>query len=189
MVGTTPCMYYHPIREMRCLVHGDDFVCVGETEELRWLEEKLKERFEIKSKMMGLRDGESREERILNRVIRVSENGWEYEADQRHADLIIRETGADKLSPLSHPGGDKKTIEEEERSEELRGQEATRFRAVAARSNYLAADRPDIQYAVKEVCRRMAKPVSSDWKKLVRLARYLRGAPPLRVEVRLAGCR
>ena len=24
-----PCMYYHPGRAMRCLVHGDDFVCVG----------------------------------------------------------------------------------------------------------------------------------------------------------------
>ena len=42
------------------------------------------------------------------------------EADQRHADLIIRETGVKKLSPLSHPGGEKKTIEEEERSEELK---------------------------------------------------------------------
>ena len=173
-----PCMYYSAAREIRFLVHGDDFVCVGEAEELQWLEKCLKERFEIKSKMTGLREGESREERILNRVIRVSESGWEYEADQRHADLIIRETGASKLSSLSHPGGDKKTIEEEVKSEELKGQEATRFRAVAARSNYLAADRPDTQYAVKEVCRRIAKPVSSDWKKLVRLIS----------KVRLAAC-
>ena len=174
-----PCMYHSPERGMLCLVHGDDFVCVGEAEDLQWLEKRLKERFEIKSKTMGLKDGESREERILNRMIRVSEHGWEYEADQRHADLIIRETGAEKLSPLSHPGGDKKTIEEEEKSEELQGQEATRFRAVAARANYLAADRPDIQYSVKEVCRRMAKPVKSDWNKLVRLARYLKGSPRL----------
>ena len=93
-------MYYHPVREMRCLVHGDDFVCVGESEDLKWLEERLKERFEIKSKMMGLRDGESREERIFNRVIRASESGCEHDADQRHADLIIRETGADTMSPL-----------------------------------------------------------------------------------------
>ena len=112
-------------------------------------------------------------------MIRVSEDGWEYEADQRHADLIVRETGADKMSTLSHPGGDKKAIEEEGRSDELQGKEATRFRAVAARANYLAADRPDIQYSVKEVCRRMAKPVESDWQKLVRLARYLKGAPRL----------
>ena len=129
---------------------------------------------------MGLKEGESREERILNRVIRVTKEGWEYEADQRHADLFIQEVGASKLSALSHPGGDKKVIEaEEEQSEELQGKEATRFRAVAARANYLATDRPDVQYAVKEVCRRMAKPVKSDWHKLVRLARYLKGAPRL----------
>ena len=81
------------------------------------LKERLSERFEIKTKLMGLRAGESREERILNRVIRVTDDGWEYEADQRHADLIIQETGASKLNALSHPGGDKTVIEEEEQSE------------------------------------------------------------------------
>ena len=25
-----PCMYHHPSRGLRCLVHGDDFVCVWE---------------------------------------------------------------------------------------------------------------------------------------------------------------
>ena len=55
-----PCMYYHPGRKMRCLVHGDDFVCVGEAADLKWLEDRVKERFEIKSNTMGLRHGESR---------------------------------------------------------------------------------------------------------------------------------
>ena len=90
---------------------------------------------------------------------------------------IAKQTGADKASTLTHPGGEKNTIEEEEKTEELVGAEATRFRAVAARANYLAADRPDIQYAVKEVCRKMAKPARGDWQKLVRLGRYLKGAP------------
>ena len=104
---------------MLCLVHGDDFVCVAKAGDLKWLKDQLSQRFEIKTKTMGLRKGESREERILNRVIRVTENGWEYEADQRHSDLIIQETGADRMSTLSHPGGDKKIIEEEEKGEEL----------------------------------------------------------------------
>jgi len=174
-----PCLYMHAGREMMCLVHGDDFVCVSSSANLVWLKSRLSERFEIKTKLMGLKAGESREERILNRVIRVTEEGWEYEADQRHADLIIKESGAASLSPLSHPGGGKRTIEQEEQIEELQGREATRFRAVAARANYLQADRPDIQYSVKEICRRLAKPVTSDWQKLVRLARYLKGAPRL----------
>ena len=49
------------------------------------------------------------------------------------------------MSTLTHPGGDKKVMEEAEKSAELVGAEATRFRAVAARMNYLASDRPDIQ--------------------------------------------
>ena len=36
--------------------------------------------------------------------------------------------------------------------------EATRYRAAAARANYLSADRPDILFAAKEACRFMAKP-------------------------------
>ena len=81
------------------------------------------------------------------------------------------------MSCLTHPGGDKQVMAVEAETEALVGAEATRFRAVAARANYLSGDRPDIQYAVKEVCRRMAKPVKGDWEKLIRLGRYLKGAP------------
>ena len=92
----------------------------------------------------------------------MTEEGWEYEADQRHADLIVKETGADKMSTLTHPGGDKLIIVPEGETGSLVGAEATPSRAVAARANYLSGDRPDIQYAVKEICRRMAKPVRGD---------------------------
>ena len=55
---------------------------------------------------------------------------------------------------------------------------------MAARANYLSADRPDIQYAVKTICHRMAKPVEGDWQKLARLGRYLKGAPRCVLEYR-----
>ena len=51
--------------------------------------------------------------------------------------------------------------------------EATRFRGTAARINFLAADRPDLQYASKETSRRMANPQNQDWELLKRVARYL----------------
>ena len=88
------------------------------------------------------------------------------------------------MSSLTHPGGDKKVMGEEEKSEELVGAEATRFRAVAARANDLAADRPDIQYAVKEICRKIAMPVEGDCHKLVRLGRCLKGSPRCVLEYR-----
>jgi len=53
---------------------------------------------------------------------------------------------------------------------------------VAARANYLAADRPDVEYAVKEICRKMCKPAEGDWQKLIRLGRYLKVAPRCVIE-------
>ena len=65
----------------------------------------------------------------------------------------------------------------ENEGEALSKADAGIFRALAARANYLAQDRPDIQYAVKEIARRMAKPAGADWALLKRLARYLIGVP------------
>ena len=56
----------------------------------------------------------------------------------------------------------------------MEGAEARLFRACSARANYLAQDRPDLQYAVKEIARRMARPTGKDWILLKRLARYLK---------------
>ena len=47
---------------------------------------------------------------------------------------------------------------DESRPSTLSAEQASLYRAITARCNYLQPDRPDIQYAVKEVCRRMAKP-------------------------------
>ena len=51
------------------------------------------------------------------------------------------------------------------------------YRAGAARANYLALDRPDIAFAAKELCRRMAAPCETDLGSLRHLARYLLGVP------------
>lgn len=51
--------------------------------------------------------------------------------------------------------------------------DATKYRAITARLNFLAFDRADIQFAVKEAARKMAVPVHDDWHLLKRLGRYL----------------
>ena len=65
----------------------------------------------------------------------------------------------------------------EEEKELLEPKQAKEYRALAARANYLATDRADIQYAVKEICRGMANPTRGDWRKLKRLGRFLIGRP------------
>ena len=41
----------------------------------------------------------------------------------------------------------------------------------------MSQDRPELQYSVKEVCRGMSSPTYSDFQRLKRIIRYLKGAP------------
>ena len=52
----------------------------------------------------GGRAGNFLETRVLNRIIRVTEDGWEYEADQRHADLIVEGLGLSQAKSALTPG-------------------------------------------------------------------------------------
>ena len=120
---------------------------------------------------------EKREGRVFNRIVRVSEDGWEYEADQRHADLIIKGSNMTEAKSAKTPGEETKKDQEDEDAEELNKNGGKEFRGLAARANYLSAARGDIQHAVKELCRGMAAPTRGECKKIRRLARYLIGRP------------
>ena len=50
---------------------------------------------------------------------------------------------------------------------------ATQCRSIAARCNFLAPDRPVIQYACKEICRRISAPIRPCWSLLKKLGRCL----------------
>ena len=60
---------------------------------------------------------------------------------------------------------------------ELDSGEATRYRACAARCNFLALGRPDIAYVVKEACRARSKPTNHDRQKLKHIVRYIKLHP------------
>ena len=58
--------------------------------------------------------------------------------------------------------------------EHLEPEDATRFRGIAARTNFLSLDCPDLRFPVKQMSREMAKPmVGSSWKRMKKVARYL----------------
>ena len=61
------------------------------------------------------------------------------------------------------------------KGEVLSSSEATTYRALSARVNYLAMDRPDIAYAAKELCKDFAQPTQDSYLKLKRVVRYLAG--------------
>ena len=61
--------------------------------------------------------------------------------------------------------------------QEMLPDDQTLYRALAARLNFLAVDRPDLLHAAKECSRRMSKPRNKDWEALKRICRYLIGCP------------
>ena len=116
---------------------------------------------------------EGSECRLLNRVVRCTLEGWEVEPDQRDADMLVQALELKGANGVTTPWEHDPRGKEEENEVELGPSEATTYRSIAARANYLAADRPDIMYAVKELCRGMAKPTRGHWLKLKRLGRCL----------------
>ena len=124
-----PCLYYHRQRNLRTFLHGDDFATVGTRQEVTWLKAALEKRFEIKTQCVGpsatavatespagtstrpaptTTNGEAMQEgsegRLLNRVLRCTPSGWEVEADQRHADMIVQELDLSNAHGVITPG-------------------------------------------------------------------------------------
>ena len=183
----SPCCFWNKDRQLKCVVHGDDFIVLGEEVQLRWFAQSFGKCFEIKVRgILGPDNRDEKEIRILNRIVRWTQDGIEYEADQRHAEIIIKELGLEASTSVNTPGMKSVTPKgvpsdpgQRAESRELSAEMSTKYRKIGARANYLATDRGDISYATKEICRDMSNPTESSWAKLKRLGRYLRGVPRL----------
>ena len=177
---STPCIFYNEARELRVAVHGDDFTVLGYHDDLEWLKSVMDTKFAVKCRgIVGPSAGDSKSIKILNRVMEWTSEGIMYEPDQRHAELLVRDLGLnEKSKSVVTPGI--KTKSEKGKDEldpelPLTAQDAAMFRAMTARANYLAQDRSDIQFAVKELCSKMSNPCNKDSIALKRLGRYLVG--------------
>lgn len=171
-----PAVFHHHQMDIQCIVHGDDFTSCGVEDSLKWFEKELAKVYAIKTKVIGHASNLPSEGRVLNRVLRATDEGWELEADQRHAELVQEALGVDQGKGVVSPGTD--GLQEGDQTQ-LLGPRVQEYRSLTARLNYLSVDRPDLQFAVKELCRSMSCPRELDWLRLVRAAKFLRTRPRL----------
>ncbi len=68
------CVFYHEQKNVRVVVHGDDFTALGPSKSLDWLRGVVKQRMEVKLKGR-LERGTPGAVRIPNRIVTVTENG------------------------------------------------------------------------------------------------------------------
>ena len=112
---------------------------------------------------------------------RAGEFWWE--ADPRHVERILQVCGMVSENPSVVPGV--KLQKEDGDEEELAGEDLIRYKSVVATANFISQDRTDVRFAVKELCREMARPTCGSWRKLKKLARYLRGQPRVVQNIKL----
>ena len=161
-------------------VHGDDYVSTTMPEQLRWMQRKLEEKYQIKTQWLGPGSEHQREVNILNRIIGWHDKkGISFKTDPRHAEIIIEQFKFKEAKSASSPGTKEEGTTAEYHEQELEESQASQYRAITARCNYISPDRPDIVFTVKELARKMSRPTRGDWTKLKRLGRYILGKPRL----------
>ena len=125
--------------------------------------------------------GDAPEVRCLNRIFRwvpetdSSPAAIELEADPRHQQIIKKQLGLMNSSKGVVTPGVKASSPE--LGENLVGEDATSFRSLTMRSSYLAEDRPEMRFAVREIARLMSSPCETGMCWLKRLGRFLIDQP------------
>ena len=99
------CIFWHAERRIRVWVHGDDFIISATRANSLWVLQLLRRRLIVKDRgVLGPLSTDLKEIRCMQRTIRwVDAAGSaperiEYEADSRHAQLLVRELGLSNTS-------------------------------------------------------------------------------------------
>ena len=167
--SAAPTVFFNKATGVRVVVHGDDFTFSGVKEELVKLQILMEEWYEIKFRgIMGSGLEDIKEVVILGRLLRWTDEGLEYEADGKHREELMKAMGMDKKANTVVSPAVRDEFEDEEDETQLEPEDTRKFRPSAARLNYLALDRSDIQFAMKEVCTCMSKPSIRGMKRLKR---------------------
>ena len=86
-----PTVFWNEGRRITLVVHGDDFTASGWRSEMTWLEKKMGEWYEIKTR--GRLDGVAhgmQEMTILNREINWNGHTLTYQADPKHVQFVAK---------------------------------------------------------------------------------------------------
>ena len=191
---STPCAFWHPVRDIRTTLHGDNFASLASRPDLDWLAKELDKDWTVKVEGYFGPPGEPdcvHKIRTLNRLLTWTHEGIEWEADPRHVQILIREMGlkASKAGgslTSDSKGGRVTTPGVRERPEDgmleevpIPVEERTRYRSLCMRTAYIGQDRPELGVAIREVAKGMQTPSERHSAQLKRTTRFLKSFPRL----------
>ena len=140
----------------------------GGQEDLDWTKGVLANKYLVKVRsILGPERQDDKVADILNHVVEWHDDELWWEADPRHVEKKLEDIGLVDCKP----GAVLRRAEEQDGELELDGKTTWKCRSIVARGNFLAPDRPDIRYTVKELCREMSCPKMRCWAALKKLGR------------------
>ena len=195
-----PCLFYHPDRGIRVMVFGDDFMIVADQQGTDYTLDLLRGNYALSMvTTVGPAATEAKSVKFLNRTITLKPDGWEYAPDARLVEDVVKKMEMANAKPAPTPMFDPKpesvntnelrikavwsnpppALTADPMDELLEPDRKSMFVSMAAKLNYLAMDRVDIQFGTKELLRQVSAPTERDWVTLKRMVRYLVGVPRL----------
>ena len=155
-------------------------VVLADKEGQEYMQKILKEKYEYRCDgEIGKNSGDHLT--ILNRIVTFEKETGKvtYEADPRHAEMIIRQLNLQNAKSVATPSEKKKASDvlASVGLPPVTADQTTLYRSLGMRAQFLAQDRADLSETVKSLTRKMKAPNESDMKDLKRLGRYLVGRP------------
>ena len=166
-------------------IWSDDLVGSGYRANMEVMKEKLHEALECNTgELVGVGADLAKEATFTKRTIRcIPDAGWELEADTKHVKALLQwfECEEARGSPVPGSKDARRPLEQETETDGttivLDQEERAEYRKHVGLLQYIANDRFDLKYAVKEVRRDAAQPTVVSRRMVKKIVRDLRSVP------------
>ena len=122
-------------------MHGDDYVASGEDGNLKWFAGGMRKCYGRTVQTLGPSTEDGKVVQVLVRSISWQTLGKDevitYEADPRHAEIIVKEMGVEHCKPLSSPASKMDSANDQD-EDVLAADKGSTFRPLVARANCVA---------------------------------------------------
>ena len=103
--AASACVFRHKEKQLVASVHGDDFTVAGPRRSLDWFEAAMKSKYELTiGGRLGPGAADAKEVSVLNRIVRWTSTGNEYEADPRQVEKLLQEIELEGANGAATPG-------------------------------------------------------------------------------------
>ena len=153
-------------------VHVDDILMVGDPATLKRFVLFLKNRkkWNIEEKGPFARGDKFT---YLKRQFSLDVDGCAVRCDYKHYETLSKDLNTASKKYRTSPSSQEFT--KKDVSKELEGEEITKFRSIVGRLMYISGERPDCQFAIQHLAKKMSKPTELAMKNAWHVASYMMG--------------